>query len=111
MYLINVYDNNFFRKNKDIGFKCISEKYLNDVREHRSKIVMIHQFEGYSGMNIYNNDLETIDGWIKGLNLPDSGIHYIHGNLLVDEVRKQRGLKFECHPISIFDSWVEWSSD
>ena len=29
LYLINVYDNNFFRKNKDIGFKCISEKYLN----------------------------------------------------------------------------------
>jgi nucleoside-diphosphate-sugar epimerase len=108
LYLINVYDNNFFNKNKNIGFKCISEKYLNDVREHRSKIVMIHQFEGYSGMNIYNNDLETIDGWIKELNLPDSGINYIHGNLLVDEVRKQRGLKFECHPISIFDSWVDY---
>jgi nucleoside-diphosphate-sugar epimerase len=108
LYLINVYDNNFFRKNKDIGFKCISEKYLNDVREHRAKIVMIHQFEGYSGMNIYNNDLETIDSWIKDTNLPDSGIHYIHGNLLVDEVRKQRGLGFQCHPISIFDSWVDY---
>ena len=108
LYLINVYDNNFFRKNKDIGFKCISEKYLEDVREHRAKIVMIHQFEGYSGMNIYNNDLETIDGWIRESNLPDSGVHYIHGNLLVDEVRKQRGLKFECHPVSIFDSWVDY---
>jgi nucleoside-diphosphate-sugar epimerase len=108
LYLINVYDNNFFRKNKDIGFKCISEKYLNDVRNHKSKIVMIHQFEGYSGMNIYNNDLEIIDSWIKESNLPDSGVHYIHGNLLVDEVRKQRGLEFECHPISIFDSWVDY---
>jgi hypothetical protein len=108
LYLINVYDNNFFRKNQDIGFKCISEKYLDDVRRHKSKIVMIHQFEGYSGMNIYNNDLEIIDGWIKELNLPDSGVHYIHGNLLVDEVRKQRGLKFECHPVSVFDSWVDY---
>ncbi len=108
LYIINVYDNNFFRKNKDIGFKCISEKYLNDVREHKAKIVMIHQFEGYSGMNIYNNDLETIDGWIKESNLPDSGVHYIHGNLLVDEVRKQRELNFECHPVSIFDSWVDY---
>jgi nucleoside-diphosphate-sugar epimerase len=108
LYLINVYDNNFFSKNKDIGFKCISEKYLNDVREFKSKIVMIHQFEGYSGMNIYNNDLETIDRWIKESNLPDSGVHYIHGNLLVDEVRNQRGLKFECHPISVFDSWVDY---
>jgi nucleoside-diphosphate-sugar epimerase len=108
LYLINVYDNKFFNKNKDIGFKCISEKYLNDVRSHKAKIVMIHQFEGYSGMNIYNNDLEIIDRWIKESNLPDSGVHYIHGNLLVNEVRKQRSLKFECHPISIFDSWVDY---
>ena len=48
LYLINVYDNNFFRKNKDIGFKCISENYLDDVRKGKSKIVMIHQFEGVS---------------------------------------------------------------
>jgi nucleoside-diphosphate-sugar epimerase len=108
LYLINVYHNEFFTKNKDIGFKCISEKYLDDVRNHRCKIVMIHQFEGYSGMNIYNNDLEIIDGWIKESNLPDSGVHYIHGNLLVDEVRKQRGLNFECHPVSIFDSWIDY---
>lgn len=108
LYLINVYDNNFFRKNKEIGFKCISEEYLNDVRNGRCKIVLIHQFEGYSGMNIYNNDLEIIDEWIKKSNLPDSGVHYIHGNLLVDEVRKNRGLKFKCHPVSIFDSWVDY---
>lgn len=108
LYLINVYDNKFFNKNKDIGFKCISEKYLNDVRDGRADIVMIHQFEGYSGMNIYNNDLEVIDGWIKDSKLPDDCVHYIHGNLLVDEVRKQRGLNFKCHPISIFDSWIDY---
>jgi nucleoside-diphosphate-sugar epimerase len=108
LYLINVYDNKFFNKNKDIGFKCISEKYLSDVREGRADIVMIHQFEGYSGMNIYNNDLEVIDWWIKDSKLPDDSIHYIHGNLLVDEVRKQRGLNFKCHPVSIFDSWIDY---
>jgi nucleoside-diphosphate-sugar epimerase len=108
LYLINVYDNQFFNKNKEIGFKCISEEYLEDVRKGYCKIVMIHQFEGYSGMNIYNNDLEVIDKWIKESNLPDDGVHYIHGNLLVDEVRKERGLKFKCHPISIFDSWVDY---
>jgi nucleoside-diphosphate-sugar epimerase len=108
LYLINVYDNKFFTKNIDIGFKCISEEYLKDVREDRCKIVLIHQFEGYSGMNIYNNDLEVIDKWIKESNLPDKNVHYIHGNLLVDEVRKQRALSFTCHPISIFDSWVDY---
>ena len=108
LYVINVYDNQFYNKNREIGFKCISEHYLQDAREGRCKIVLIHQFEGYSGMNIYNNDLETIDKWIKDVNIPDESVHYIHGNLLVDEVRKQRGLHFKCHPISIFDSWIDY---
>lgn len=108
LYIINVYDNQYYRKNYDVGFKCISEDYLQDAREGRCKIVLIHQFEGYSGMNIYNNDLETINKWIQDVNIPDESVHYIHGNLLVDEVRKQRGLNFKCHPISIFDSWIDY---
>lgn len=108
LYIINVYDNQYYKKNYEVGFKCISKEYLQDAREGRCKIVLIHQFEGYSGMNIYNNDLETINKWIEDINIPSESVHYIHGNLLVDEVRKQRGLSFKCHPISIFDSWIDY---
>lgn len=108
LYLINVWDNNFFRKNREVGFKCISEQYIKDVKENRCKIVMIHHFEGYSGSSSRNDDLEIIDSWINELNLPHENVYYIHGNLLIDEVRKERGLKFKCYPISIFDSWVDF---
>lgn len=108
LYLINVWDNSFFRKNRNIGFKCLSEQYINDVKNNKCKIVMIHHFEGYSGSSQENDDLEIIDSWINELQLPHENVYYIHGNLLIDEVRKQRGLKFKCYPISIFDSWVDF---
>jgi hypothetical protein len=108
LYIINVYDNKFFKKNEEIGFKCISEQYLNDIKNGKCKIVMIHQFEGYSASSSHNNDLDIIDSWIKELNLPDESVYYIHGNLLVDEVRKEKGFKFNCIPISIFDSWIDY---
>jgi nucleoside-diphosphate-sugar epimerase len=112
LYIINIYDPTFFIKNKRIGFKCISEKYLEDVRNNNSKIVMICKFEGYSGSSEKsekNEDLEIIESWIKNAGLPSNNVHYIHGNLLVEEVRIKKGLSFRCHPLSLFDSWIEYS--
>lgn len=108
LYIINIFDNWFFRKNETIGFKCISEQYINDIREGRCKIVMIHQYEGYSASSSRNNDLDVIDSWIKELNLPDESVYYIHGNLLIDDLRKEKGFNFKCIPISIFDSWIDY---
>ena len=108
LYIINIFDNWFFKKNENIGFKCISEQYINDIRNGNCKIVMIHQYEGYSASSSQNNDLGIIDSWIKELNLPDESVYYIHGNLLIDKVRREKGFKFNCIPISIFDSWIDY---
>lgn len=108
LYIINVFDNRFFTKNQFIGFKCISQQYIDDIKNGRCKIVMIHQFEGYSASSSHNNDLDIINSWIKELELPDESVYYIHGNLLVDKVRKEKGFKFTCIPISIFDSWIDY---
>lgn len=108
LYIVHVWDNKFFIKNKEIGFKCISEQYINDVKNDKCKIVMIHHFEGYSGSSEKNIDLEIINNWILELNLPPKNVYYIHGNLLVDEVRKQKGFQFKCVPLSIFDSWIDY---
>jgi hypothetical protein len=108
LYIINVYDNQFFKKNEEIGFKCISEQYINDIKNGKCKIVMIHQFEGYSASSSKNNDLDIVDSWISEMDLPHESVYYIHGNLLVDEVRKEKGFKFNCVPISIFDSWIDY---
>ena len=95
LYIINVFDNRFFTKNQFIGFKCISQQYIDDIKNGRCKIVMIHQFEGYSASSSHNNDLDIINSWIKELELPDESVYYIHGNLLVDKVRKEKGFTIE----------------
>ena len=108
LYIINVFDNQFFKKNINVGFKCISDQYIKDIKNGKSKIIMIHQFEGYSASSSHNNDLDIINSWITEMDLPNESVYYIHGNLLVDEVRKEKGFKFNCIPISIFDSWIDY---
>ena len=41
IYLINVYDPNFFIRNIDIGFGCISEKYKKDIIEKNQMRKMV----------------------------------------------------------------------
>jgi hypothetical protein len=62
LYIINVYSYSFFSDNLDIGFSCISKKYLKDIKEGTSKIVMLFLSEGYSGSK-GNYDLEIIEKW------------------------------------------------
>lgn len=106
IYLIPNYSPSFFEKNENIGFQCISEKYIRDVREGRAKIVIYHIMEGYSGMT-NNRDLEIIDKWIKNVKIPASNVYYIHGNLKIEEISKERGYKFKCIGISTFDNWLD----
>ena len=84
IYIINVYSFSFFRDNENIGFKCVSEKYLNDIREGRSKIMLIFLYEGYSGSK-GNYDLEIIEKWRIESNLPKDSIYYVSGNYLIQE--------------------------
>ena len=107
LYLIHVFDPNFFRRNRNIGFKCISEKYIQDVRDNKCNIVLIHGLEGYSG-SLNNDDLEIIDSWIKELGLSQKNIHYISGNLLIDKIAQEKNLEFNCYPLSFFDSWINY---
>jgi nucleoside-diphosphate-sugar epimerase len=106
IYLIPTYAPSFFLTNKKIGFKCISQKFLTDVREGRAKIVIYHIMEGYSGMT-GNTDLEILNKWIIDAKLPAKNVYYIHGNLKVGEIAKSRGYKFKCIGVSTFDNWLD----
>lgn len=105
IYLITIYAPSFFEDNKDIGFDCISKKYIRDVREGRCKLVLFHSMEGYSG-STGNRDLEILKSWINKAKIPETSVYYIHGNLKVDEIAKKRGYKFKCIGISTFDIWL-----
>lgn len=107
IYFINIFDPSFFVKNLEIGFKCISKQYLEDIKNNKCAIVMMNVMEGYSACD-NNFDLEIIDKWINESELPHENVHYLSGNLMVDEVRKNKNLKFKCHGVSSFDFWLNY---
>ena len=107
IYFINIFDPSFFVKNMEIGFKCISQEYIEDIKNDKCAIVMMNVMEGYSGYD-NNFDLEIIDKWIKDSDLPHSNVYYLSGNLMVDEVRKSKNLNFKCYGVSTFDFWLNY---
>jgi hypothetical protein len=104
LYIINVYSYSFFADNVEIGFKCISPKYLDDIRNGKSKILLLFLYEGYSGSK-GNWDLEIIEKWRIESDLPENSIYYICGNFLIDDIIKQKGLSFKGKPIQYFEPW------
>jgi nucleoside-diphosphate-sugar epimerase len=107
IYLINVFDPNFFVRNEKIGFRCISEKYINDIKSGLCKLVLVNGLEGYIGCE-NNDDLEILDKWIKDFEIPPKSVYLLSGNLIIDEIAKNKGIEFKCIPISIFDNWINY---
>ena len=109
LYMMHIFTMNFFIDNKEIGFSCISEKYLNDVRIGKSKIVLLLLYEGFSGMK-NNLDFETIELWRIKANLPSKSVYYITGNLIADKIVKNKKLDLDVLPVHMFETW-NWNND
>lgn len=100
IYIINIYNMSFFNDNYDVGFKCISEKYLEDVKIGKAKILLMLILEGYSGSD-GNFDLDIIEKWRIDSNLPIKSIYYGCGNQLIGGLYK--GINIV--PILDFEAW------
>lgn len=107
IYLINVFDPSFFIKNEKIGFKCISEKYIKDIKNGKCKLLLLNGIEGYIGCE-GNNDLEILNSWIQELQIPYNSVYLLSGNLIIDKIVKEKGMEFRCIPLSTFDSWINY---
>ena len=107
IYLINVFDPNFFIRNEKIGFKCISKKYIKDIKNGKCKLVLLNGIEGYVGCE-GNNDLELLNSWIKESEIPHNSVYLLSGNLIIEDVAKEKGMEFKCIPLSIFDNWINY---
>lgn len=107
IYIINVYDSNFFKKNYNIGFSCISKQYLEDVRAGKSKIVLFFIYEGYSGTH-NNFDFEIIEEWRIKAKLPEYSVYYVCGNLLSETIPQQKNLKIIGRGIHYFEPWNKY---
>ena len=108
IYIINIYNMSFFRDNYDIGFKCVSEKYLEDVRNGQCKILLFLTYEGYSGSK-GNDDFEIIEKWRKESNLPPFSVYYACGNLLGKQIARNKELYINVDPILDFEAWNRFS--
>lgn len=110
IYIINVSDSEFFKKNNQIGFSCVSENYLNDVRNGKSMIVLFLPYEGYSGTR-GNFDFEIIEDWRKRSNLPEGSVYYVCGNLLSEEIVKKKNLGIEGRGLHYFEPWNKYNEE
>ena len=107
IYIINVYSHQFFGLNKDLGFSCMSEKYINDVRNGKAKILLLFIYEGYSGTK-GNDDYTMIDEWRKQIGFPVDSVYYVCGNLLSDKIVKEKGLGIQARGVHYFEPWNKY---
>lgn len=110
IYVINIYNVSFFYENLDIGFSCVSEKYLDDVRNGKSKMVLMLLYEGTSGSKD-NYDLEIINKWRKDSNLPTNSIYFCCGNLLCNQITIEKGLGITSIPMLDFETWNTYQDE
>lgn len=110
IYIINIYTSHFFENNNEIGFKCISPNYLQDVKNKKAKILLLFLYEGYSGME-GNTDFEMIEKWRIESDLPTNSIFYICGNLLSENIVIERNLGFKAKGISYFEPWNKYNGE
>lgn len=107
IYIINVYSHDFFTHNKELGLKCISSEYIDDIRNGKSKILMFFIYEGYSGID-GNYDFEMIEKWRLEMNFPINSIYYVCGNLLSEQIVKNKGLGYQARGIHYFEPWNQY---
>jgi hypothetical protein len=107
IYIINVYSHDFFTLNNEIGLKCISPEYIEDIRNGKCKILMFFIYEGYSGIQ-NNYDFEMIEKWRLQMNFPVNSIYYVCGNLLSEQIVKNKGLGYQARGIHYFEPWNQY---
>lgn len=104
IYLVNVFNPDFFKLNNDIGFDLMHERFKKDVIEKRCKVVIWYVFEGYSQME-GNNDIEIVENWRIKAGFPKNSVHFITGNAIASEHIKVRNNGIRVHHYEAFSAW------
>lgn len=104
LYLIKVQNTAYFNKNKHIGFRYISNHYIDDIKKGKAKIVVMLETEGTSGTADYP-DFETLESWRIKANLPEYSVIFVTGNYLASRIAKEKNLKIKMIPFSDFETW------
>jgi len=110
LYIIRVFNHDFFRFNLDIGFSCISELVLADARIGKCGIIIEATTEG-KYTNSPNTELDIIERWRIKANLPEYSVTVFHGNLICDEHVKRNDLKINAYGVSAFETFFSIPED
>ena len=108
IYIINVYSHDFFTYNRELGLKCISPEYVEDIQNGKCKILMFFIYEGYSGI-LNNYDFEAIEQWRLEMQFPTNSIYYVCGNLLCENIVKEKGFGYQARGIHYFEPWNKYN--
>lgn len=97
LYIINAANPSFFYLNENIGFSVIKEKYIDDIRNNKSAIIIVQLYEGA----IHIDEIKIVEKWAINQNISPSKIHLITGNL-----SNYNETEINIHSISAFEPWI-----
>jgi hypothetical protein len=108
LYLINILNVTYFHENKNIGFKFVDKRILEDVRKNNCNIVFIQNTEGMSGIKNQNTefDFKHIQNWCENENIPVKNVYYICGNLLSEKIAKEQNCNINIIPTTVQEIWI-----
>tara|TARA_R110000796_G_scaffold74103_2_gene166354 strand:- start:4825 stop:6156 length:1332 start_codon:yes stop_codon:yes gene_type:complete len=111
IYLCQIYNPDFFKLNKDIGFSVMNQRFQEDVRKGLCKIAIWYPYEGYVQMieeDVFtpnNTDIEIVESWRIKSNFPKGSVHFVTGNAIASKHPKVVNSGIRVHYLEAFSTW------
>lgn len=98
IYPIRVHYIQYFDKNINTGFSCISPKVLEDVKNKKALIVVECTAEG-KYLKTPGTEFKVIERWRVKSDLPEYSIIVLTGNYLGPKIAKKNNLKLKVYSV------------
>jgi len=109
VYIVPIFDVLYFGNHKDLGFKTVDARILEDVRKGLCDIILIQDIEGMSGGIGGGGEFDfcILNDWVRESNLPGNKVHYLSANLHSKKVAEGiYGASYNTIPVTVQDIWV-----
>ena len=103
VYYIHIENVYFFKENKDLGFKLLDNKVLDDCKNNKCLIVLSMAVEGTSGTPAHPDDFQIIETWVQESGIPGKNLIYFTGNHRCQELTQN--FTYETVPTSVQEIW------
>ena len=104
IYIIRIFHHNYFRRNLNTGFSCISKLVLEDVKKGKCALIVECTTEG-KYLHNPNTEFDIIERWRIKEELPEYSVTVISGNLICKEYIERNNLKINAYGVSSFENF------